>query len=44
VLKPEQDPNLEAAARQGLRDNVSIDIAYIEEIHTFSGNERHTSG
>lgn len=44
VLKPNLDANLEAAARRVLRNKVSVDIPHLEEIRTFSGNERDTRG
>jgi ADP-ribose pyrophosphatase YjhB (NUDIX family) len=44
VLKPDVDTNLEAAARRVLRNKVSVDIPHLEEIRTFSGNERDARG
>lgn len=44
VLKPDQDLNLEAAARRVLRNKISVEIAHLEEVRTFSGTERDTRG
>jgi 8-oxo-dGTP diphosphatase len=44
ILQPEVDQSLEAAARRVLRDKVSMDIAYLEEVCSFSGPDRDPRG
>ncbi len=44
VLKPDVDVNLEATARRVLRNKVSMDVPHLEEIRTFSGNQRDARG
>jgi ADP-ribose pyrophosphatase YjhB (NUDIX family) len=44
VLKPDQDADLEAAARRVLRNKIGVDVSHLEEIRTFSGPERDARG
>ena len=44
VLKPEIDRNLEATARRALRDKISIEVPYLEQLHTFAGADRDPRG
>ena len=44
LLKPELDANLEAAARRVLRTKISVDVAHLEEVRTFSGPGRDPRG
>ena len=44
VLKPDQDADLEAAARRVLRNKIGVDVSHLEEIRTFSGSERDARG
>jgi 8-oxo-dGTP diphosphatase len=43
-LKPEVDKNLEAAARRVLQEKVGVDTPHLEEVCTFSGQERDSRG
>lgn len=44
VLQPDQDGDLEAAARRVLHTKVSVDIPHLEEVCTFSGTSRDPRG
>jgi len=44
VLKPDQDADLEAAARRVLRNKIGVDVSHLEEVRTFSGPERDARG
>lgn len=44
VLKPEVDVDLEATARRALRDKVSVEVPYLEQVGTFSGADRDPRG
>lgn len=44
VLKPEIDRDLEATARRALRDKISVEVPYLEQLHTFSGADRDPRG
>ena len=44
VLKPQIDRNLEATARRALRDKISIEVPYLEQLHTFAGADRDPRG
>lgn len=44
VLKPAVDDSLEAAARRVLQRKVSVDLAHLEEVRTFSGADRDPRG
>lgn len=44
ILKPDIDSNLEATAIRVLRSKVSVDIAHLEEVQTFSGADRDPRG
>jgi 8-oxo-dGTP diphosphatase len=44
VLKPEVDANLEATARRALRDKISVEVPYLEQLRTFSGADRDPRG
>ena len=44
LLQPEVDDSLEATARRVLRQKVSVDIPYLEEVGTFSGPLRDPRG
>jgi len=44
VLKPHIDPDLEATARRALRDKISVEVPYLEQLRTFAGAERDPRG
>lgn len=44
ILRPDQDASLEAAARRVLRDKVSVGIAHLAEVCSFSGPDRDPRG
>lgn len=44
MLRPHEDLSLEDAARRVLRRKVSVDIAHLEEVKTFSGPHRDPRG
>lgn len=44
VLKPEIDHDLEATARRALRDKISVEVPYLEQLHTFAGAVRDPRG
>ena len=44
MLKPALDGSLEAAARRVLQRKVSVDVAHLEEVCTFSGADRDPRG
>lgn len=44
ALKPEEDHDLEAAARRELRRKVDLDIPHVEEVGTVSGPDRDPRG
>ncbi len=44
ILIPSKDLNLESSARRILKTKVSVDIAYLEEVCTFSGLHRDPRG
>ena len=44
ILKPHQDMSLEAAARRILAHKVSVELALVEEVCTFSGPDRDPRG
>lgn len=44
ILRPETDQSLEGAARRVLRDKVTVDIAHLKEVQTFSGPDRDPRG
>ena len=44
VLKPEIDCDLEATARRALRDKISVEVPYLEQLHTFAGADRDPRG
>ena len=44
VLKPETDHDLEATARRALRDKISVEVPYLEQLHTFAGAARDPRG
>ena len=44
VLKPNTDRDLEATARRGLREKITVDIPHLEQVGTFSGKERDPRG
>jgi 8-oxo-dGTP diphosphatase len=44
VLKPEIDHDLEATARRALRDKISVEVPYLEQLHTFAGADRDPRG
>src|SRR5437016_3003059 len=44
VLKPDVDPDLEATARRALRDKISIEVPYLEQLRTFAGADRDPRG
>lgn len=44
LLQPEVDVSLEDTARRVLRQKVSVDIPYLEEVCTFSGTSRDPRG
>lgn len=44
MLRPHEDLNLQEAARRVLRRKVSVDIAHLEEVKTFSGAHRDPRG
>jgi ADP-ribose pyrophosphatase YjhB (NUDIX family) len=44
VLKPDIDLDLEATARRALRDKISVEVPYLEQLHTFAGADRDPRG
>lgn len=44
VLKPDIDRDLEATARRALRDKISVEVPYLEQLRTFAGAERDPRG
>lgn len=44
VLKPEIDRDLEATARRALRDKISVEPPYLEQLQTFAGADRDPRG
>ena len=44
VLKPDMDQDLEATARRALRDKISVEVPYLEQLRTFSGADRDPRG
>ena len=40
VLKPAVDRDIEATARRALRDKISVEVPYLEQLRTFSGADR----
>jgi 8-oxo-dGTP diphosphatase len=44
MLKPEIDRDLEATARRALRDKISVEVPYLEQLHTFAGADRDPRG
>lgn len=44
MVKPDVDDSLEGAARRVLNDKVSVDIAHLEQVCTFSGPKRDPRG
>lgn len=44
VLKPDIDRDLEATARRALRDKISVEVPYLEQLHTFAGADRDPRG
>jgi len=44
VLKPDRDQDLEVTARRALRDKISVDVPYLEQVRTFSGKDRDPRG
>lgn len=43
-LQPDQDANLEAAARRVLDEKIGVNIPHLEEVCTFSGKDRDPRG
>lgn len=43
-LMPQEDANLEAAARRVLADKIAFDLPHLEEVCTFSGKDRDPRG
>lgn len=44
VLKPDVDHDLEATARRALRDKVSVEVPFLEQLRTFAGADRDPRG
>jgi ADP-ribose pyrophosphatase YjhB (NUDIX family) len=44
VLKPQIDRDLEATARRALRDKISVEVPYLEQLRTFAGADRDPRG
>jgi 8-oxo-dGTP diphosphatase len=44
VLQPDVDRDLEATARRALRDKVSVEVPYLEQLRTFAGAARDPRG
>ena len=44
VLKPLIDRDLEATARRALRDKISVEVPYLEQLRTFAGKDRDPRG
>ncbi len=44
ILKPQVDEHLEATARRALREKISVDVPYLEQLRTFAGAERDPRG
>lgn len=44
VLKPHIDRDLEATARRALRDKISVEVPYLEQLRTFAGPDRDPRG
>ena len=44
VLKPDVDHDLEATARRALRDKVSVELPFLEQLRTFAGADRDPRG
>lgn len=44
VLKPDIDRDLEATARRALHDKISVEVPYLEQLHTFAGADRDPRG
>ena len=44
VLKPDIDRDLEATARRALRDKISVEVPYLEQLQTFAGADRDPRG
>lgn len=44
VLKPDVDRDLEATARRALRDKISVEVPYLEQLRTFAGADRDPRG
>lgn len=43
-VKPDEDANLQAAARRVLAEKIAFDISHLEEVCTFSGKDRDPRG
>lgn len=44
VLKPDRDVDLEATARRALRDKINVEVPHLEQVLTFSGQDRDPRG
>lgn len=44
VLKPDIDVDLEATARRALRDKISVEVPYLQQLRTFAGADRDPRG
>lgn len=44
ILQPRHDQDLEATARRALRDKISVEVPYLEQLRTFDGSERDPRG
>ena len=44
ILQPHHDRDLEATARRALRDKISVEVPYLEQLRTFAGADRDPRG
>jgi ADP-ribose pyrophosphatase YjhB (NUDIX family) len=44
ILKPQVDQDLEATARRALREKISVEVPYLEQLRTFAGARRDPRG
>lgn len=44
ILQPQHDQDLEATARRALREKISVEVPYLEQLRTFAGTDRDPRG
>lgn len=44
ILQPQHDQDLEATARRALREKISVEVPYLEQLRTFAGSDRDPRG